>query len=394
MKKALWLLFVCGVLLYGVEPQTPSQEIVQLKDTSGLSEEEVRKVATKLDNKEGNTTQKLVWENLSPTPVEYDWVQTTSLEWFKGSIEGMYDEKLEFDSDEIGLYSFDFEDVKQIKSYAVMSVNIENLAEISGILRVKDDDVKVIQGDTVYEFKRKDVVSFAPDAQMERNYWSGKITLSFDLREGNTVSSDAAMQASVKRRTSDSTLSLDYLGRISSNDGVEIANDHRLNEKYDLYITRYFFWTPLFSEYYTDRYKNISSQITLGLGVGYTLVKTKVLEWSLSGGPAVIYTNYATVENGEQSYDYSPAFEVSTSYEKELSAITDFTYNSKFTLTNTQAGSYKHHMIFLLENELLSWLDLDMTVVWDYVHTPQMDANGIIPKRNDYQFLLGFGIEI
>ena len=394
MKKALWLLFVCGVLLYGVEPQTPSQEIVQLKDTSGLSEEEVRKVATKLDNKEGNTTQKLVWENLSPTPVEYDWVQTTSLEWFKGSIEGMYDEKLEFDSDEIGLYSFDFEDVKQIKSYAVMSVNIENLAEISGILRVKDDDVKVIQGDTVYELKRKDVVSFAPDAQMERNYWSGKITLSFDLREGNTVSSDAGMQASVKRRTSDSTLSLDYLGRISSNDGVEIANDHRLNEKYDLYITRYFFWTPLFSEYYTDRYKNISSQITLGLGVGYTLVKTKVLEWSLSGGPAVIYTNYATVENGEQSYDYSPAFEVSTSYEKELSAITDFTYNSKFTLTNTQAGSYKHHMIFLLENELLSWLDLDMTVVWDYVHTPQMDANGIIPKRNDYQFLIGFGIEI
>jgi putative salt-induced outer membrane protein YdiY len=394
MKKALWLLVVCGVLLYGVEPQTPSQEIVQLKDTSGLSEDEVRKVATKLDNKEGNTTQKLVWENLSPTPVEYDWIQTTSLEWFKGSIEGMYDEKLEFDSDEIGLYSFDFEDVKQIKSYAVMSVNIENLAKVSGILRVKDDDVKVIQGDTVYEFKRKDVVSFAPDAQMERNYWSGKITLSFDLREGNTVSSDAAMQASVKRRTSDSTLSLDYLGRISSNNGVEIANDHRFNEKYDLYITRYFFWTPLFSEYYTDRYKNISSQITLGLGVGYTLVKTKVLEWSLSGGPAVIYTNYATVENGEQSYDYSPAFEVSTSYEKELSSITDFTYNSKFTLTNTQAGSYKHHMIFLLENELLSWLDLDMTVVWDYVHTPQIDADGIIPKRNDYQFLIGFGIEI
>jgi putative salt-induced outer membrane protein YdiY len=348
----------------------------------------------KIDKKEQKSFQKPIWENLSPTPIEYDWIQTTSLEWFKGTIEGMYDEKLEFDSDEIGLYTFDFEDVKQIKSFHVMSVNIENLATIEGILRLRDNDLQVIQGDTVYEFKRSDVVSFAPDAKQERNYWSGKITLSMDFRRGNTVSGDFAMQANVKRRTSDATLSLEYLGRVSSKDGTEIANDHRINEKYDRYLTRYFFWTPLFSEYYTDKYKNIQSQVTLGLGVGYRLIKTKLIEWSISGGPAMIYTDYFTVESGEQLHDYSPALEVSTSFEKELSAITDFTYNSKFTLTNTDAGSYKHHMIFLFENEILSWLDLDLTAVWDYVKTPQIDAQGVIPKRNDYQLLIGFGIEI
>jgi len=370
--------------------------LVHLKDTSGLSEDEVREIAKDIDIK--NQKQQLHhkefrWENLSPTPKQYDWVQTVSGEWFKGDIIALYDDKLEFDSDEIGLYTFDFEDVKTIKSYQVLSVNIENLASVSGIMRLYDNNMTIIQGDTLYEFSKNDVVSFAPAGELERNFWSGKISLAIDLRDGNTKQKDYSAQATIKRRTAESSLSFDYLGRISSKDNVDTAANHRLNQKYDRYITRYFFWTPVFSEYYTDKYKNIKHQVTLGLGIGYTLIDTKEVEWSFSGGPAAIYTQYNTVEYGKQKSDYSPALELSTSYEKELSAITDFTYNAKFTLSDKDAGSYKHHMIFIFENELLSWLDLDITAVWDYVHVVQEKVTGVLPKRNDYQLLVGFGVE-
>jgi putative salt-induced outer membrane protein YdiY len=370
-------------------------ELIKVEDTSGLSEDEVRQIAKKIDKKKQleKAQKKIRWEELSPTPIKSDWVQTKSGEWFRGTIKALYDDKLEFDSDEIGLYTFDFDDIKAIKSHQIISVNVENLALVSGILRLDGDNVVIIQGDTKYEFKRSDIISFAPDTELEKNYWSGKITFNFDVRSGNSDQLDYAAQIHLKRRTAVSNLLLDYLGRISYNDKEEIANDHRINEKYDRYITRYFFWTPLFSEYYTDKYKNIRNQITLGMGLGYTLIDTKDILWSFSGGPAVVYTEFYTVEDDKNNKNYSPALEISTKYEQKLTSITDFTYDYKLTLSNKESGIYKHHMILKFENELLTWLDIDVTGIWDYVNRPQPDADGVIPKRNDYQFLLGLGIE-
>ena len=372
--------------------------LVKVEDNSGLTEDEIRQVAKKLDKKEkkksiNKPAYKVRWEDLSPTPIKYDWVQTTSGEWFKGEIKGLYDDKLEFDSDEVGLYFFDFDDIKQIKSYHIISVNIENLASIAGILRLKDNKVTIIQGEHKYEFSRDKVISFAPDAEIEKNFWSGKITLNLDIRSGNSNQADYTAQANLQRRTAMSHLSFDYLGRISSKDKEEIANDHRLNQKYDRYLTRSFFWTPLFSEYYTDKYKNITAQITVGAGIGYTVLNTKKTFWSFSGGPAVIYTRYTTVKKGDAPDDYSPAIELSTKFEQELNAITDFTYDYKLTFSDKQAGAYKHHMIFKFENELLSWLDVDITAIWDYVANPQGESDGVVPRKNDYQLLFGLGIE-
>lgn len=380
-----------------VTQKVSDSDLVQVEDTSGLTEDEVRQVAKKIDKKEQKKkkkqNKKIRWEELSPTPIASDWVQTKSGEWFRGVIKALYDNKLEFDSDEIGLYVFDFDDIKTIKSYHIMSVNIENLASIAGVLRLHGDKLTIIQGDTKYEFKRSKVVSFAPDAAVEKNYWSGKITFNFDIRRGNIRQSDYTAQANLKRRTATSNLAFDYLGRISSKDDQEIANDHRINEKYDVYSTRYFFWTPVFSEYYTDKYKNIKNQLTLGLGLGYTVLDTKKTHWSLSGGPAGIYTRHYTVEFGKNINNYSPALEFSTKFEQDLSAITDFTYNYKLTLSDRDAGVYKHHMIAKFENEIFSWLDLDLTAIWDYVAKPTEDSQGITPQNSDYQFLIGFGIE-
>jgi len=414
VKTLFLLLLLFGSLLYAKESsiayeqennstqgdfvELPADDLVTVEDTSGLSEDEVRQVAKKIDKQEKKkkikkAPNKIRWEDLSPTPIKYDWVQTKSGEWFKGVIKGMYDDKLEFDSDEVGLYTFDFDDVKRIKSYHIISVNVGNLASIVGILRLNGDKVTIIQGDNKYDFHKDDIVSFAPDAEIEKLYWSGKITLSVDIRSGNINQADYSAQANIKRRTAISHFSFDYLGRISSKEHKEIANDHRFNQKYDRYITKNFFWTPLFSEYYTDKYKNITAQITVGSGIGYTVINTKKTFWSISGGPAVIYTQFATVKYGSNSCDYSPAIEFSTKLEQELNAITDFTYDYKLTFSDRQAGRYKHHMIFKFENELLSWLDLDITAIWDYVADPQIESSGVVPKRSDYQLLFGFGIE-
>ncbi|RLA78543.1 MAG: DUF481 domain-containing protein [Epsilonproteobacteria bacterium] len=416
--KQLFLFLLIQSFLFGENIDNNSTkslpvEPVVIEDKSGLSDDEIRDVAKETDtykNTKKVSIKKVIdaidekgkidiskiqssWEDMSPTPKKYDWIQTKSGEWFKGEIKSLYDNKLEFDSDEIGLYIFDFEDVARIKSYQIISVNIENLASFPGVLRLKNNKITIVQGDKKYEFDKKEIVSFAPDGENNRDFWSGKITFSLDMRSGNTSQYDYSAKANLKRRTSDSRLYLDYLGRISGKENIETANDHRINEKYDVYLSRKFFWTPLFTEFYTDKYKNITAQYTAGFGVGYTVIDTSKLEISFSGGPAVVHTAYESVEVGEESEQFAPALEVSTKIEYEINKITDFTFDYKLTYTDEYSGIYKHHMVATFENELFSWLDFDVTGVWDYVANPAQDINQVTPKNSDYQLLVGLGIE-
>lgn len=406
-----YILFITLLLLHPLLAQESASnkvlsELIEVKDTSGLSDTEVREIAEEEDaqvevktTKERDFAKKIdisnlqtPWEKMSPTPKRYDWVQTESGEWFKGEIKALYNSKLEFDSAEVGIYTFDFEDVIKIKSYNVMGVNIEDTAVFSGIIRFKDDSITIIQGDKTFKFDRDEIVSLAPKGTSEFNYWNGKITINIDVRKGNKNQYDYVAKSTVKRRTSKDNLYLDYLGRISARDNEETANDHRLNQKYDRFITRRFFWTPLFSEFYKDKFQNIENQITAGVGIGYKLADNSRLSWDVSVGPAYTYVKYISVTSGD-SIATSPALELSTKLAFKISSKVDFMYDWKVTLTDERAGTYKHHMVATLENEITGWLDLDIGFVWDYLQHPEETSSGITSDRSDYQFLVGFGVE-
>ena len=69
---------------------------------------------------------KPVWIPEGTLPEGFDWIQLTNGEWFKGDLKVLYDDSLEFDSDEMGLYSFDWEDVHQVICHQSQSVRIED----------------------------------------------------------------------------------------------------------------------------------------------------------------------------------------------------------------------------------------------------------------------------
>ena len=407
------LLFLITTTLFGSQDTNTSVKVIEeeqsglvkVEDATQISEKELRKKAKKFDEtqhtKVGIDEQEKLnlaklqkpWEELSPKADRYDWVQTKKGEWFKGRIISLYDDRLEFDSEEMDEHTFKMKKIRQIKSYRVMSVNIENIAIFSGILRYKDGKVTVIQGEHTYDFDIKDVISIAPEGEREVDLWSGKITLSLDTRRGNTNQSDFAFDGRVIRRTSHSILELKYLGRVSSREKKLTANNQRFNQRYDYYQTRFFFWTPLATEYYSDKFRNINHQITAGTGAGYTFFKEGDDEWKISTGPSAIYTRFesTTIEN-KQSHT-TLALEVSTDLSLEINKVTDLKYSYKFTLSDKETGRYKHHMVTTLENELTSWLDFDVSLIWDYLHVPQEKEDGEIPKRNDVQLLVGLGID-
>ncbi|WP_025819673.1 hypothetical protein [Shewanella marina] len=73
-----------------------------------------------------------------PQDNKYDWLQLTSLEVLKGELKNLYDDKLEFDSDNLDTISIDWEDIKQLKTAQPVSIGFTDLSTKTGILVVKD----------------------------------------------------------------------------------------------------------------------------------------------------------------------------------------------------------------------------------------------------------------
>jgi len=330
----------------------------------------------------------------TPSATEFDWVQLTSGEWLKGEIKSMYSEDLEFDSDKLGLLSIDMDDVRYLQSFQTLLVNIENNGEVKGVLKIAESEVTLTDENQKKIFNTFELVSFAPGGETEADLWWVKFTLGFDIKDGNTSQIDFSSKLSAKRRTGKSRFIVDYIGNISKTDAVsgklvETINNHRANFNLDKYVTRYFFYTPVFGEYFTDTFQNIDKRLTLGIGLGYTLINSDKTDWNISGGPSILSTKYTSVQAGDNQTIDSASLSLSTDYEAEISSKIDFIFKYKIQLAKKESGGYSHHLIATLENELINDFDLDISIVWDRINDPTIDKDQITPEKDDFRFILG-----
>ncbi|GIU08667.1 MULTISPECIES: DUF481 domain-containing protein [unclassified Shewanella] len=325
-----------------------------------------------------------------PVDVKYDWLQLTSLELLKGEIKNLYDDKLEFESDELDTVYIDWEDVKVLQSSRLVSIGFTDLTTKTGRLLVENGK-SYINGE---EFDNSQIMTIIAGDQSEANYWSSKITLGANFRSGNTDQIDYSALAKTIRRTTESRFNLDYIGNYSKTDGENRINNHRINTNFDWFISKQFYLRPVFAEVYKDPFSNIAYRATLGSGLGYNIIDNSKTEWSISGGPAYTYTRFDEVAEGEKTDDGSAAMVIETVYDTEITSDIDFNTLYRIQYGNDKSGGYTHHAIATLEIELTSMFDLDLSVVWDRINNPQPDSSGFMPKQDDYQFIVGFGIDL
>ncbi|QLE85078.1 DUF481 domain-containing protein [Shewanella sp. Scap07] len=325
-----------------------------------------------------------------PADSQYDWLQLTSLELLKGEIKNLYDDKLEFESDNLDTLYIDWEDVKLLQSQGLVSIGFTDLSTQTGKLLVKDGK-SYLDG---VEFDRNDIMTIIAGAQQESNYWSSKISLGANFRSGNTEQVDYSAIANAKRRTTESRYLIDYLGNYSNVDDNNTIDNHRINTNFDWYISKQFYLRPVFAEIYLDKFKNIDYKATLGFGLGYDIIDTSKVTWSVSGGPAYTYTKYDKVSDGAVESEGSAAVVIESVYEWEITDDIDFDALYRVNYGSEDSGGYSHHAVAAFAIELTDMFDLDLSFVWDRISNPQDDAEGITPEKDDFQFIVGFGIDL
>jgi len=333
------------------------------------------------------------WETSTPTATDFDWVQLVSGEWLKGEIKGLYKDSLEFDSDKLDLLTLDWEDVKYVETHIPGSAYIEGHGTVYGFFEINRNNIIVTNGDDVKKYKRSQLVSFITGGEEELDYWSAKITLGLIVRSGNTDQVDYNAKAGVKRQTAFSRFIADYIGNISNTQDVETINNHRINGTHDIFKTRRFFFRPIFGQYYSDKFSNIDSQVTVGTGLGYTIIDTSRTDWDVSGGPAYQATRFVSVQEGENIKETTPALVMGTSYDLEISKKLDFMFDYSTTWGNEESGGYTHHIVTTFESEITGSFDFDISFVWDHISNPTAADDGTVPLPDDYRMTLGVTYE-
>lgn len=395
-------LFLCSILfllLFPAPVSSHAAETESANDTSTATTFTADESPAKDDHSPANGSS-ASWKGFIPSkdhfipPVDqYDWLQFTTGEWLKGRLKVFYGQKIEFYSEELDMLEIDSDDVRLFRSGEIKSVRLSGPRTYNGMVLLTKDKVILTQGETQRVFDRSELISISSGVESELRKWTIKINLGLNASSGNTDQINYSAQADIRRRTAANRFVLNYLGQFSSSQGEDTADNNRLSAYYDIFKSRTIFLRPVFGEYFRDPFQNISDQYTIGTGGGYTFIDTEKTEWNMPVGLAYQQTQFVSVQPGEDNPISTPALAIGTTFATEITKKINFDGLYNFKLVNKASGSYTHHAMATLEDELTSWLNLDISVVWDRIENPTPNADGTIPKQNDYKLIFSLGVE-
>ena len=327
-----------------------------------------------------------------PPADNFDWIQLKSGEWLKGRLKAMQDRTLEFYSEELGDLSFDWKDIRQVRAPHTLDVLSVTGQKLSGPISITPQQI-VVSGTNASVFPRDQLQSLTPGGSRERNLWSGQATLGLTLRDGNTRSVEYNAQLRLQRRTPGTRLSLDYIGNVSSVDGVESANNHRINSEFDLWLSQRFYLVLPGVEYYQDPFQNLKHRLTGGVGIGYDIIDRPNLEWNITTGPAYQYAWFDSTEPGDPTEKGTGALTFGSRFKWDITHRIKWVLEYRGQYTSRQVGETTHHSISTLSLELTKRFDLDVSFVWDRISQPKVGSDGIQPKPDDYRLVVGLGVD-
>lgn len=339
-----------------------------------------------------------------PPPDEFDWIQLTSGEWLKGELKALYNQQLEFDSDQLDYMEFDMEDVKQVRGHGIKGVRVQltdkavdtgepESITVHGELVITEDKVIVTSKDARQEFERSNLIDVVSEEAKELRHWSAKVSVGLNYTRGNTEEDDLSTTVNISRRTSATRLVFNYLANYSRTGGTDTVDNNRLNAYLDIFKTRKFFWRPVFGEYFRDPFQNIEGRYTAGTAVGYHFISTARTEWDATAGLAYQGTQFVSVLPGEDLNTATPVLSIGTLYDTNITKNIEFSISYAFNIVNEESGSYTHHSVTALETELTSWLDFDISFVWDKVKNPTANIDGTLPQSDDYWLTFSLGLD-
>lgn len=339
------------------------------------------------------TNQFLPWTSGLARSSEFDWIQLKSGEWLAGKIKSLQEEKLEFDSEELDVFTFDWKDIRALRSSRLNSVRLEDGKTVDGHVFVTMNEVRVATATDTNVYPRADLLALTPTGNRELDKWTGKIKAGASFRAGNTREADVNAQVTLQRRTPDTRLFLDYQVNYGEANDAQIEQNHRFTGQYDYFLSRRLYVRVPDVEYYRDPVLNLSHRLTVGAGVGYDIVKTPLTEWNVTVSPSWQRNWYGSVPATNNPVEDSAALVLSTRFDTELTRRVDLIFEYRGQLSRKETGEDTHHAETTFEFEIHKRLKLDLTFEWDRTARPQAESGGGMASPDDFRLTTSLGVD-
>jgi hypothetical protein len=312
-------------------------------------------------------------------------------EWLKGTVEGIRNDRMDFDSDKFDAIQLKMEDVVRTHSITVNTFVFTEQRVIVGVGEFTPDSVVIKSQSGNYSYPREQLLSLVMGNRDERKLWSGKASAGISTSSGNTNQMTANIQASIRRRGAFLRFDSSYFGNFGQSMGETNVSNQQLTFQSDLFVKDRFFLIPFVFDYYTDEFSNIDLRIRPGLGMGYQIARRSGLEWDISTLAQYQRLDFVSVLQDQALTSESFALSVATHASWDVTD--DISLNSNYTLTlpTSSLSNPDQQAIVTLEIDITKYLNITTTLNWTRVGDPQEQADGTTPDQDDISLSFGLG---
>ena len=325
----------------------------------------------------------------------FDWVQMVSGEWIKGNLARMRNDKLEFDSDKLGMLYLDFADVTMVHSPQVNTYVFNDRESATGPAVVTADTVIVQTEGGTKTFPRSELNSII-EGERERDWWSMKLRFGLTLNRGNTDQLTYDIKFNTRREDRLTLLDLNYNATFGRTDGTQNVNRHLGEFLFNVFLGSRWWVTPAFGQLFNDRFQNIQFRATPAAGAGVHIVDMANVKWDFVTGLGYQYLNHLDPAPGAKNPQHDAFIPLFTYWDFDITGDIDFTASWLTNLVVTTIGNTNHTGKADLAIELTSVLDLDLAFLYLRTERPAQPADPAAApiEQNDYQLVVGISLEL
>ncbi len=364
-------------------PQEPSGESLAVVRVSQAIESTRRQLQT------GGTATALEFGDTS------DWLQTTSGEWVRGSIDWMRDDIMEFDSEEFGPLEINIREVAALHAPVANTYVFTDRTSAFGPAMMTPEGIAVETVDGIVVRPQTDLHRIVEGGDREIDHWSLILDLGLGLNRGNSNQADVNMRLGITREDQKTLTELNYLLNLGYADREVNVSRHVVTFANRVWLTRRWYVEPIVGQLLSDRFQDIRfrAQPAATGGVRFLRIPSKAL-WDLALGFGYQYLRlsdpFPTIDNPR--HDGLTRFATRARF--DFTADVYLTFDWVTNLTFTEVRNTNHTGFAELFFEVTNILHVQASFLYLRTEEPPTRVDGSTPSKNDFFFTLGVSLQL
>lgn len=369
--------------------------------------------STKVESAMKNA-QKDVERGLTPDyTIEFgdkdDWIQFNTGEWVRGTLHRVHTkgmqagEKVEFYSLRLHELTFNLDYVAAIHSPKIKTYTFDGKIVVVGKAMVTQDQVIIETDQGVKTYPRSALISIVEGEARERSWWATSFSLGFSANAGNSSQGSLTSQWKLIRDDGRTFAGLGYNGTIGYADGAINVNRHLVNLDVDLFFWGRFYVIPFVGQLLNDEFQNIKLRATPGAGGGVHVFAVKKqkrnhtnkFEWDLQSALGYQFASYRSTEAGVSNPQSDGLVMLRTFWKlKFVGTRVTIQVDWRTNIVYTTFASTNHNGTASVSVKITDVFNFEPSFLFLRTRDPLPEADGSVPKENDYQVVVSIVLKI